>query len=117
MTLLPAVSLEFAVPLSGRASAPRARPPACPVARPPFPEPGGGSTALETAVVREFRQPLICEDGPVPEPGDGQVLVKIEASGRCHTDLHAILTGEGPLYIDAGPRLSSPPIRREPAWT
>jgi len=31
--------------------------------------------------------------------------------------MHAILTGEGPLYIDAGPRLSSPLIRREPAWT
>jgi threonine dehydrogenase-like Zn-dependent dehydrogenase len=68
-------------------------------------------------VVREFRQPLIIEDRPVPEPGDGQVLVKIEASGLCHTDTHAILTGEGPLRVDAGPRRSSPPIGREPTWT
>jgi hypothetical protein len=68
-------------------------------------------------VVREVRQPLIIEDRPVPEPGDGQVLVKIEASGLCHADMHAILTGEGPLYIDASPRRSSPPIRREPTWT
>jgi hypothetical protein len=68
-------------------------------------------------VVRELKQLLIIEDRPVPEPGDGQVLVKIEASGLCRTDMHAILTGEGPLYIDANPRLSSPPIRREPTWT
>ena len=26
---------------------------------------------------------------PVPQPGPGQVLVKIEASGLCHTDIHA----------------------------
>ena len=26
---------------------------------------------------------------PVPTPGPGQVLVKIEASGLCHTDIHA----------------------------
>jgi len=31
--------------------------------------------------------------------------------------MHAILTGEGPPYIDANPRLSSPPTRREPTWT
>ena len=35
------------------------------------------------------QQPLVIEDRPVPEPGDGQVLVKIEASGLCHTDMHA----------------------------
>ena len=26
---------------------------------------------------------------PRPEPGDGQVLVRIEACGLCHTDIHA----------------------------
>lgn len=26
---------------------------------------------------------------PTPEPGEGQVLVRIEASGLCHTDIHA----------------------------
>ena len=26
---------------------------------------------------------------PVPEPGPGQVLVQVEASGLCHTDIHA----------------------------
>jgi len=34
-------------------------------------------------------QPLTIEDVPRPEPSDGQVLVRIEACGLCHTDIHA----------------------------
>ncbi|MFW5812424.1 MAG: alcohol dehydrogenase AdhP, partial [Alkalispirochaetaceae bacterium] len=34
-------------------------------------------------------KPLDIEEHPVPRPEDGEVLVKIEASGVCHTDLHA----------------------------
>jgi propanol-preferring alcohol dehydrogenase len=44
---------------------------------------------MKAAVVREFRQPLMIDEVPVPEVGPGQILVKIEASGVCHTDLHA----------------------------
>lgn len=44
---------------------------------------------MKAALVRGFREPLTIEEVPVPEPGRGQVLVKIEASGVCHTDLHA----------------------------
>ena len=44
---------------------------------------------MKAAVVRAFGQPLQIEDVPVPAPGAGQVLVKIEACGVCHTDLHA----------------------------
>ena len=44
---------------------------------------------MRAAVVHEFRSPLRIEELPVPEPGEGQALVKIEASGVCHTDLHA----------------------------
>jgi alcohol dehydrogenase, propanol-preferring len=44
---------------------------------------------MKAAVVTAFRQPLAIEDRPIPEPGEGQVLVKIEASGLCHTDIHA----------------------------
>jgi len=51
---------------------------------------------MRAAVVREFKQPLIIEDRPVPEPGDGQVLVRIEASGLCHTDMHAA-NGDWPV--------------------
>lgn len=44
---------------------------------------------MKAAVVREFGKPLEIEEVDVPTPGAGQVLVKIEASGVCHTDLHA----------------------------
>jgi alcohol dehydrogenase, propanol-preferring len=44
---------------------------------------------MKAAVVREFKKPLIIDEVPVPEVGPGQILVKIEASGVCHTDLHA----------------------------
>jgi len=33
-------------------------------------------------------RPLEIEDVPIPVPGPGKVLVKIEACGLCHTDLH-----------------------------
>lgn len=44
---------------------------------------------MRAAVVREFGTPLTIEEMPVPTPGYGQILVKIVASGVCHTDLHA----------------------------
>jgi alcohol dehydrogenase, propanol-preferring len=44
---------------------------------------------VRAAVVPGFGQPLIIEDRPVPEPGPGQVVVRMEASGLCHTDIHA----------------------------
>jgi propanol-preferring alcohol dehydrogenase len=44
---------------------------------------------MKAAVVREFRKPLVIEEVAVPEPGPGQVLVRVAASGVCHTDLHA----------------------------
>ncbi|KKW68885.1 alcohol dehydrogenase [Lampropedia cohaerens] len=47
------------------------------------------SKTMKAAVVREFGKPLQIEEVPVPTPNDDQVLVKIAASGVCHTDLHA----------------------------
>ena len=44
---------------------------------------------MKAAVVRAFGQPLTIEEVPIPTPGPGEVLVKIMASGVCHTDLHA----------------------------
>ena len=44
---------------------------------------------MKAAVVREFRKPLVIEEVPVPQPGAGQIVVKIAATGVCHTDLHA----------------------------
>ncbi|MGI9240026.1 MAG: alcohol dehydrogenase AdhP [Verrucomicrobiales bacterium] len=44
---------------------------------------------MKAAVVHEFGKPLVIEEVSTPEPAPGQVLVKIEACGVCHTDLHA----------------------------
>ena len=44
---------------------------------------------MKAAVVRALGGPLSIEEVPVPEPKAGEVLVKIMASGVCHTDLHA----------------------------
>lgn len=44
---------------------------------------------MRAAVVRAFGEPLRIEEVPIPRPGLGEVLVKVVASGVCHTDLHA----------------------------
>jgi alcohol dehydrogenase, propanol-preferring len=44
---------------------------------------------MKAAVVHAFGKPLTIEDVPLPRPGAGQILVKVAASGVCHTDLHA----------------------------
>ncbi len=44
---------------------------------------------MKAAVVTDFKAPLEIQDLPVPEPGPGQVLVRMETSGVCHTDIHA----------------------------
>jgi len=44
---------------------------------------------LKAAVVHEFKSPLHLEEVAKPVPGPEQVVVRIEASGLCHTDIHA----------------------------
>ncbi|HAE94803.1 alcohol dehydrogenase AdhP [Hyphomonas atlantica] len=44
---------------------------------------------MKAAVVREFGKPLVIEEVKTPKPGPGEIQVKIEACGVCHTDLHA----------------------------
>jgi alcohol dehydrogenase, propanol-preferring len=44
---------------------------------------------MRAAVVQQFGEPLVIEDRPIPEPGPGQVTVRMQASGLCHTDIHA----------------------------
>jgi propanol-preferring alcohol dehydrogenase len=51
---------------------------------------------MKTAVVQEFGAPALIEDRPVPQPGPGQVLVRLEACGLCHTDIHA-MRGDWPV--------------------
>ena len=47
------------------------------------------ASKMKAAVVHAFGQPLAIEEVAIPEVPAGQVLVKIVASGVCHTDLHA----------------------------
>lgn len=37
---------------------------------------------MKAAVVREFRQPLAIEEVSIPNPGPGQILVKVDPRGR-----------------------------------
>src|SRR5689334_17930453 len=46
-------------------------------------------TTYRAAVVHDFDSPLTVEQVPRRELLDGQVLVKVEATGLCHTDIHA----------------------------
>jgi Zn-dependent alcohol dehydrogenase len=43
---------------------------------------------MKAAVLREIGQPLRLEDVELDEPGAGEVAVRIEAAGVCHSDLH-----------------------------
>jgi len=56
---------------------------------------------MKAAVVRQFGKPLVIEEVPVPTPGAGQILVKIAATGVCHTDLHAA-EGDWPVKPKPG---------------
>ncbi|SKB84997.1 alcohol dehydrogenase, propanol-preferring [Parapedobacter luteus] len=51
---------------------------------------------MKAAVVRQFGAPLQIEEVDVRPPGRNQLLVKVVASGVCHTDLHAV-EGDWPV--------------------
>ena len=51
---------------------------------------------MYAAVVEQFGKPLTIQEWEIPSPGAGQILVKTEACGVCHTDLHAA-NGDWPL--------------------
>jgi propanol-preferring alcohol dehydrogenase len=51
---------------------------------------------VKAAVVRAFDRPVEIEELPTPTPAAGQVLVRIETCGLCHTDIHAA-RGEWPV--------------------
>jgi len=44
---------------------------------------------VKAAVVTSFTEPLQIKRVPAPEPGPGQLLVRLDTSGICHTDIHA----------------------------
>jgi alcohol dehydrogenase, propanol-preferring len=43
---------------------------------------------MKAALLREFSGPVAIEEVETPSPGPGEVLVKVEACGVCHSDLH-----------------------------
>jgi D-arabinose 1-dehydrogenase-like Zn-dependent alcohol dehydrogenase len=45
---------------------------------------------MKAAILTEHNKPLEIKDVPVPEPGTGQVRIRMIASGVCGTDLHVI---------------------------
>lgn len=47
------------------------------------------TTQMHAALVTGFGKPLEFRQMAIPTPGPGQILVKTEACGVCHTDLHA----------------------------
>ncbi len=51
---------------------------------------------MKAAVVPELGAKLEIRELPVPEPGPGQVLIRMQASGLCHTDIHAAV-GDWPV--------------------
>ena len=53
-------------------------------------------TSMRAAVVPELGGKVEIREVPVPEPGPGQVLVRMLASGLCHTDIHAA-NGDWPV--------------------
>jgi len=51
---------------------------------------------MQAASVEQFGQPLVLRNWDIPTPGVGEILVKTEACGVCHTDVHAA-KGDWPL--------------------
>lgn len=47
------------------------------------------SNTMQAGVVHAFGRPLTIEQVPIPTPGPGEVLLRLVASGVCHTDVHA----------------------------
>lgn len=45
---------------------------------------------MRAAVLYEFGQPLVIEELELDSPRDGEVLVRMAASGVCHSDLHVV---------------------------
>jgi propanol-preferring alcohol dehydrogenase len=51
---------------------------------------------MQAAVVEQFGKPLVLKELDIPTPRRGEILIKTEACGVCHTDIHAA-NGNWPL--------------------
>jgi propanol-preferring alcohol dehydrogenase len=61
---------------------------------------------MKAALLKRFGEPLVIEEVPDPEPAADEVLVRVEACGVCHSDLH-MAAGEWP---DTAARMTLPAI-------
>src|SRR5260370_23785570 len=52
---------------------------------------------MKAAVLREFKKPLAIEEIGQPQPGAGEILIRIEACGVCHSDVH-VADGDWPQF-------------------
>ena len=59
------------------------------IEREPTRAPVGEPATMRAAVVESFTAPLELKEVPKPVAGPGEVVVKVETSGLCHTDIHA----------------------------
>lgn len=48
---------------------------------------------MKAARLHEYGSPLVLDDIAVPKPGPGQVLLRVEGAGFCHSDVH-IMDGD-----------------------
>jgi threonine dehydrogenase-like Zn-dependent dehydrogenase len=46
------------------------------------------ATTARGAVLRAFNEPLTLEEAPIPEPGPGALIARIDLAGICGTDVH-----------------------------
>jgi propanol-preferring alcohol dehydrogenase len=48
------------------------------------------SASMKAMALRRPKTPLVLEERPLPRPGDGELLLRVEACGVCRTDLHVV---------------------------
>ena len=46
--------------------------------------------SIKGAVLYEYNEPVVVEEMELGEPGSGEVLVEMKASGVCHSDWHVV---------------------------
>jgi propanol-preferring alcohol dehydrogenase len=51
---------------------------------------------MKAARIHQYGQPLVIEEIPNPQPGPGQVVLRVGGAGFCHSDIH-VIDGEIPI--------------------
>src|SRR5260221_13193215 len=50
----------------------------------------GQRTTMKAMLLKQQREPLVLADVPVPEPGEGELLLNVDVCAVCRTDLHVV---------------------------